>query len=71
MADSCYLAYTTTHPRGSAPRARDSISHIALSSMLYLLHIIYVCIIIVFDSQTEIDADIKGIKTAGTCEGVT
>ena len=71
MADSCYLAYTATHPWGSAPRASDSISHIALSSMLYLLHTTYVCIIIVLDSQTEIDADIKGIKTAGICEGMT
>ena len=39
MAGSCYMAYTTTRPRGSAPQARDCISHIAPPSMLYLLHI--------------------------------
>ena len=38
MAGSCYMAYTATCPRGSAPRAHDCISHIALPSMLYLLY---------------------------------
>ena len=39
------MAYTATRPWGSAPRARDCISHIALPSMLYLLHI-YKCIFV-------------------------
>ena len=41
MAGSCKIVHTATHPRGSAPWARDCISHIALPSILYLLDMYY------------------------------
>ena len=43
MPGSCCLAYTATRPQGSATRARDCMSHIALPAMLYLLHNMQAC----------------------------
>ena len=45
MAGLCYLAYTATHPRGSAPWAYDCVSHmwyiiIDLQSFIMTEHIL-------------------------------